>query len=191
METKKHIRNQILTIRNSLLTEEITQKSRAIMQCILQSEEYKKADSVFCYVNYLSEVETKDVINKALADKKKVACPKVHGEEMVFYYITSLADVKEGYRGIFEPDVPNRNLQIAIPIHNEKCLIVMPGAVFDRSRNRIGYGKGYYDKYLQNYEKANIHTIALAFSCQIIEYIPADAYDKKPEKIITEQEVIR
>ena len=125
-------------------------------------------------------VETKSIIRKAWELGKRVAVPKIEGEDMKFYYISDFSDLKEGYRGILEPE----NNFYAKDTH---ALVIMPGVAFDRNRNRIGYGKGFYDKFMDKHPA--YHTIALAFECQMLDAIDAEKLDYRPEVLITEEKL--
>lgn len=178
MESKKDIRKRVLEKRNYISDKEWEDKSRLICEKVVTHPFFLQADSIYCYVDYRREVGARSIIEHAWKQGKKVAVPKVNGDEMEFYYIQSFEDLKEGYKGILEPEEMH-------PATEEHALVIMPGAAFDRCGNRIGYGKGYYDKYLQSH--SNLKTIALAFELQMVDAIPADTHDICPNIIITEE----
>lgn len=128
------------------------------------------------------EVEADLLIPEAEKDGKKVFIPKVCGEEMIFNRYEADKVREQGKYQIRESD----SEEVLAP--DEKTLIIMPGAVFDEKKHRIGYGGGYYDRYLSHYPQCR--TIAVGFDLQIVEEIPADAHDISPEMIITEKRVI-
>ena len=166
----------------------------------MEREEYQAAENILVYASMRSEVMTDDIILDALANGKKVFCPKVTDKEsgkMEFVRIMTLEDLKEGYFGIREPEINEEseiaregnleNGQDSSVVSADYALVIMPGAAFDRENNRIGYGGGFYDRYLK--ENPENKTIALAFECQITdEKIPADEFDMKPEVLLTEAE---
>ena len=139
------------------------------------------------------------MIRQALTAGKIVFAPKVAGEEMEFWQILSVGDLHDGYRGIPEPEE-----RVALPEWLQrqgetvcKAMMWMPGAVFDRERHRIGYGKGFYDRYLARLRstavcqadgRTGLHltTAALAYACQIVTRIPSEAHDVRPDLVITE-----
>lgn len=178
MDSKKDIRRRVLEKRNCISDKEWEDKSRLICKKVVTHPFFLQADVIYCYVDYRREVGTREIIELAWMLEKKVAVPKVLGEEMEFYYIQSFEDLEEGYKGIYEP----KQTDLA---HDKNMLVIMPGAAFDRCCNRIGYGKGYYDKYLQihPYHK----TIALAFELQMVDVIPTEVYDVCPDIILTEE----
>jgi 5-formyltetrahydrofolate cyclo-ligase len=154
------------------------EKSCAIQWQVIKHPFFLEANVIYCYVDYRNEVGTKMIIKQAWESGKKVAVPKVEGEEMNFYYISDFSDLKEGYRGILEPDV-------SFPANDVHALMIMPGVAFDKKRNRIGYGKGFYDKFMDKHP--TFYTIALAFECQLIEEIEANSFDYCPQILITEE----
>ena len=180
MESKKDIRSRVLEKRNCITDKEWEEKSHEIYEKVVTHPFFFEADSIYCYVDYRREVGTRAIIEKSWEMGKKVAVPKVNGTEMNFYYISQFSDLKEGYRGILEPDPQ-------FPASDKKALVIMPGAAFDRNRNRIGYGKGYYDKFLRVHQ--NYSTIAICFECQLVDQIPATDLDIRPDFLITEENI--
>lgn len=180
METKKDIRKRVLSYRDSLDKKEWEENSRKIQDCVVAHPFFLNSKVIYCYIDYRNEVGTASIIKKAWQSGKQVAVPKVEGEEMKFYYISDFCDLKEGYRGILEPD---KNA----PANDTHALVIMPGVAFDRNRNRVGYGKGFYDKFMDKHPR--FHTIALAFECQIFDTIDADKLDYRPEVLITEEKL--
>ena len=189
-EKKKALRTKYLEKRNALETEKRKEASKKIKEWVLANKRFKEAKTVFVYASYRSEVETKEIIQEALRRGKRVAAPKVTGDEMCFYAINYWEDLFPGYQGILEPQIDGR--EAIVPAEGDVMLV--PGAVFDRKGSRIGYGKGYYDRYLERLAAAGgskPYLMALAFACQINpEGIKTEAHDKKMDCIITERRVI-
>ncbi len=181
MESKKDIRKCVLEKRNCISKQEWEEKSRLICEKVVTHPFFLASNVVYCYVDYRNEVRTREIIETAWKQSKKVAVPKVEGEYMNFYYIQSFTDLEEGYRGILEPWKEH------LADVEENALVIMPGAAFDTNGNRVGYGKGYYDKYLHAHP--NYKTLALAFELQMVEKIPAEKYDICPDMIITEENI--
>ena len=179
---KKKLREEALAKRNSIPAEERAEKSRRITEHILQSEVYKNAKRVFSFVSMGSEVETEGILLQAWKDGKIVAVPKTEkGRMMYFLQIKSFGDLKEGRFGVMEP--AGKKEDAIIP--EEGDLFLVPGLLFDRRKNRIGYGGGYYDRYFEKYE--GYRKIGLAFSEQISEMdILAAEYDIPLDDIVTE-----
>lgn len=181
METKKLIRKEIFRRRKEALQEHLDAWSNTIVDKVLATKMYKECSTIYTYVAYKREVETKGLIEQAWKDGKKVAVPRVEGKVMNFYYITSFDELEQSDMGIPEP-------QPIHPADDEYALMVMPGVAFDRSMNRIGYGGGFYDKYLEEHTK--LGRLAVAFEFQFVEGpLPTEPTDICPELIITESAV--
>lgn len=187
MEIKRRIRKSILKKRDEMPKGERAEKSRNIMDKITRMDIYQEAESILCYVNYKSEVETEEFIKETLSRGKKVYCPRIDREEMEFYRIAGMEDLSMGYMGIREPMPSGQRLLCGRDISMERCLMIMPGSVFDRERNRMGYGKGYYDRYLERYPQ--LPTVAVCFECQLAQKVPTEEHDRKPNMVITEENI--
>lgn len=185
METKAEIRKRILEVRGNLSDGEIAEKSGAIVQNVLKTPEYEEADNILLYADYNHEVMTREIFENALLRQKRVYFPKCDRmtNTMEFYRATAISQLEKGYQGILEPkeDVRGRYRFRA----REDTLAILPGVAFDTFGYRIGYGRGFYDKYLAN--KRQLSTMALAFACQLVEEIPRDVHDMKMDKIVTEE----
>lgn len=185
METKTEIRKRILEVRKSLTINEIEVKSEAILQNVLKTPEYIEADNILLYADYNNEVMTRGIFEDALMRNKRVYFPKCDSltNTMVFYRTLSAAQLEKGFMGISEPreDMQQRYRFCA----DEDTLVILPGVAFDTSGFRLGYGKGFYDKFLSN--KRQLSTMALAFAFQLIEELPSEAHDIKMDKIVTEE----
>ncbi|MBQ2117347.1 MAG: 5-formyltetrahydrofolate cyclo-ligase [Lachnospiraceae bacterium] len=185
METKSEIRKTILRARETLTASEIESKSKTIAQKVILTPEYEEADNILLYADYCHEVMTRQIFEDALMRKKRVYFPKSDGltGNMDFYQTVSVKQLTKGYKGILEPvEDPDRLYKFN---KHEDTLIIVPGVAFDTFGYRIGYGKGFYDKFLA--KRRQISTIALAFACQIVDEIPKDIHDIKMDKIITEE----
>ncbi len=184
-EDKKRLRKQILAVRDAMPQEMYRESCRQILETLLEMQSYRESDTILTYVNYRSEVRTTDLVNRALADGKRVFVPKVSGERMDFYRITGMEALQEGYQGIREPV----SGQVFGPeTDTGHALMLMPGAVFDESCHRIGYGKGFYDRYLRELSEmgVTVKTLALCFECQVLAAIPWEIHDIRPQMILSE-----
>lgn len=191
-EKKKCLRKQILKMRNEMPRRERIEKSEKIRQKLYRFPNYQEADVILAYVDYQTEVITTPILEKAIADGKEVYCPRVAGMEMDFYRITGIKDLAEGYKGIREPlPETERKYSVLRETEERRVLMLMPGAVFDKDRHRIGYGKGFYDRYLNRTKSEGIFLAALAFDAQMVEEIPAEPHDVCPDVIITEKMIYR
>lgn len=184
METKALIRKRVLEMRDGIPLSERRAKSQRIAEAVMAHPAYREAGSLLIYVSYKSEVDTLALIGHALETGKKVYCPKVRGREMDFYRIVSLDDLQEGYMGIQEPRTGDREMLFQAQGGRKENLMLMPGSVFDKERNRIGYGGGYYDRYLERYTELTV--MAVCYEMQVQDKIPSDIHDRKPDMILTE-----
>lgn len=182
-KSKKQIRTEVKKHRKEAELEQILGNSQIICEKFLRLPEYESAKVVFAYIDCKNEVQTKSVIEKCWADGKTVAVPKVFGEVMKFYAISSYDDLEDGYFGIREPK--HETLKEVIC---ENGLMILPGVAFDVQCHRVGYGGGFYDRYLE--EHPNMKKIAFAFEFQVYENVPFEDFDIQPEKIITEKRII-
>lgn len=185
METKKEIRKRIKALKAELKREEIEKLSSQIAKNMIESEVYKNADVIYPYVAYNQEVITDEIIEDAWKNGKKVAVPKVLGDIMEFFYIESFDELENGYFDIPEPK-ETKNLAKG----SKNVLIIMPGLAFDRDFGRIGYGGGFYDKYLDSHPETTFAKVALTYDFQILEHVETEAHDYKVDAIITPTEVI-
>ena len=175
MATKSEIRKSIKAIKSEFEPAMIDFAGDIISYKVMALNEYKEAECLFTYVDYNKEVRTITLIKDALKIGKKVAVPKVYSvnvtEEgktskyMKFHYISSLDDLKEGFRGIKEP---SEELPVA-DIDSDKAIMVMPVVAFDEDKNRVGYGGGVYDRYLSTHNV--IKKIGVAYEEQKVDKI--------------------
>lgn len=184
METKEQIRKRIVRIRNQMLSEEVAEKSSLIAQKVLKTPEYEEADNILLYADYCHEVMTRDIFDAAVLRKKKVFFPKAKDDgTMEFYQVISVKQLESGYKGIKEP-ITDKQYQYRF-WRNEDTLIIVPGVAFDTKGYRVGYGKGFYDRFLR--DKRQMTVMGLCYSNQIVEEIPHDEHDIRMDKIITEE----
>lgn len=189
---KRELRKEILARRDALTAEYRKAANLEILKEIISSACYQNASAVLTYASYGSEVGTDLLMEDAWRSEKAVYCPRVEGEEISFYRIFSFSDLETGYRGIREPIeglwAYEANRQ------DENGLLVLPGTVFDRKRNRLGYGKGFYDRFLAGHlpelENGRIVTAGLAFSVQVVERVPNEGHDIRPDYLFTETEIL-
>ena len=166
METKKSIR-QIIRKQRKELDPIIWQSQTAeICRKTCELDIFREATDIYCYIDFGGEVGTRPLMLEAWKLGKTVWVPKVHGETMDF--------------GILEPDA-------GIPASADDGLMIMPGVAFDTNRNRVGYGGGYYDRYLESHPQ--LHTLALAFDMQVLFEVPAEEQDIKPQLLVTETNI--
>ena len=178
-EGKKAFRKEVKARRAARTREEIHGMSGRIARRFLDLKEYREASCVYAYMDCKNEVETSAIIEKAWADGKRVAVPRVRGEVMDYHYIEDFSQLEDGYYGIREP---LEELPVAL---EEDALMILPGVAFDEALHRVGYGGGFYDRYQEAHP--GLSRVALAFEFQVFPHVPFEEFDRKPLKIITEQ----
>lgn len=177
MEIKTAIRQQILEKRSELDVLDWQKATEAITKEIIEHDWFREATDLYCYVDCKGEVGTRLIIEEAWRLGKSVWTPKVEKGGLSFYEVFSYDDLSPGQFGIMEPVGVTRADGI-------DGLVIVPGVAFDKQRNRIGYGKGYYDRYLLDHP--GLHTIAVAFDMQVLDEVPYEETDIRPEVLITE-----
>ncbi|MDE6750582.1 MAG: 5-formyltetrahydrofolate cyclo-ligase [Lachnospiraceae bacterium] len=204
-EEKRNIRRRILSFRNEMPLKLREEKSNIIIRTLYEMERYKKAEIILTYADYQSEVITTPLISRALTENKQVFTPRVcsvYGEEMKsekmeFYRISDIEDLEEGYKGIREPVYGEDFMEkiVSYKASGKKAsgdaasvLMLIPGVVFDKDGHRIGYGKGFYDRYLKRMTEAgiNAYKIALCYECQMLSEVPHENHDISVDMVITE-----
>ncbi len=176
---KSILRKKYIELRKNIIDKE--QKSREICRRLIKSHEYQNASVVGLYYSLSSEVSTIELIRYSLNNQKKVLLPKVEGDKLVFYEIKSFDDLMKSSFGVMEP------LSGTVYDKEEIDLIVVPGVCFDKCLNRIGFGKGYYDRYLDGFDG---DIIGICFEDQVSEEeIDISETDQKLKYVITEKNI--
>lgn len=178
---KKITRNTIKEMRLALSEEDVRTLSEECVTKVLQFPELLEARTVCVYMPIGNEIDTSAIIQYCLENGKRVAAPRIEGETMEFYYFKQPSELKQGAFDIWEPTGMEK-------VTDEESLMIMPGVAFDLNCNRIGYGNGYYDRYLSRHPR--MKKIALAYEFQIVGKIKQEIHDVRPEMIVTESRVI-
>lgn len=179
---KKEIRKRALEIRKSVPFEEWQMNSDNIFNKLISNQEFVDSSDVLVYASYNNEVDTDKFILKSLMMNKKVYMPRVNGDDMEFYRVFSLDELMPGAYGIREPyDIEHLKYE-----GGTKNVCIMPLASFDANGNRVGYGKGYYDRYLSRIHINTLIGIAFEFQKSEIDII-TNEFDKKMDYVITEK----
>lgn len=187
MEQKSEIRRIARNVRTALPESIRKRYSEQIVSHIIQHPFFQECDTVCCYVAFKGEADISMLMDAAWAAKKRVVVPKVLTQEtMEFFTIHSRRELSPGAFGILEPEDDKEPWCAG---EEERVLILLPGLAFDREGNRLGYGGGYYDRYLKSHP--SFHTIGIAFSVQCLENIPAQPHDQKTEIVITEKGIYK
>lgn len=166
---KTLLRQTIRQRKRAMTEEEIARRSAALAALFAQSDAYRQAKTIYGYLPYNQEVRTVPMLQQALRDGKRVAVPKVYGDEMKFIYLDDLTQVEKGYAGIPEPVADGPVAQ------DETALVLMPGLAFDPQGHRLGYGGGFYDKFLA--AEPNHPTLALCYEFQMLPSLETEAHD--------------
>ena len=166
---KTALRKQIREQKRAMTEAQIEEKSRLLGEKFVASEAYKKAKTIYGYLPYNQEVRTVPMLQQALKDGKRVAVPRVWGDEMIFYYMTDFDRVEKSSFGIPEPlgDEPVAD--------DPTALVLMPGLAFDEEGHRIGYGGGFYDRFLA--QEPNHPTLALCYDFQMLPKVQTEEFD--------------
>ena len=166
---KQELRSCIRQKKRAMTEEEIVTKSRRLGELFAATEAYQTAKTIYGYLPYNQEVRTVPMLERALRDGKRVAVPKCYGDEMRFIYLTDLTQVARGYAGIPEPVADE-------PVAEDKtALVLMPGLAFDPQGHRIGYGGGFYDKFLA--AEPEHPTLALCYHFQVLPALETEEFD--------------
>ena len=179
METKSDIRKQIYKKRKACTEEQIRQWRLRITEKVTALSQFRSAERLMVYADYNHEVVTRYIIEEAWKKDKEVAVPKVSGKDMDFILLKDFSQLKPGYYGIPEPEEGET-------ANWDEALMIMPGVAFDRKNHRVGYGGGFYDRFLE--KRPLIRTVAVAFDFQILDQVPTEPTDIFPQIIITEKE---
>jgi len=185
---KGEIRKAVLQKRDAIPAVVRRQKDAFIGEQILILSEFASATTIVFYAAFRSEVGTRTLMEESLMSKKRVVLPKVNTamHTLMLYEVKHLDELTPGHMGIPEP--PQMDERFAGI--DDADLVVIPGAGFDCTGNRLGYGAGYYDSLLSQRTK-KIPVIALAYEEQIVDAIPAEPHDVKVDMIVTDKRVIR
>ena len=182
---KRALRRQMLAIRRSLNREAWLAASLAAQHGVIALEEYRDASCVALYSPVHNEIDTAVILQDALRKNKHVLYPAVRGHDMVLRQVDHLQQLQEGSFGILEPTGTGRDHKA-----DEADLIVVPGVVFDRTGHRIGFGKGFYDRFLWH-PAARATLIGLCHDFQLIAGdLPADRHDVRMDIIVTDQRLV-
>lgn len=173
---KTALRRQIREQKRAMSMDEIEARSAHLGELFAKTDAYRYAKTIYGYMPYNQEVRTVPILERAIRDGKKVAVPKVYGDTMRFIYLEDLTQVANSDMGIPEPIADE-------PIAEDKtALVLMPGLAFDEAGHRIGYGGGFYDKFLM--DEPDHPTVALCYAFQMFEHLDTEEFDIPVDKVI-------
>lgn len=181
---KQELRTKFLTLRRDIPVQTRNGMNRTIADTLKGTVEYQQAHTICTYTSLADEVDTTWIISDALEkNDRTIILPKVVGPIIDLYIIHAWSDLTPGVFGILEPKTTNERVTV-----ERIDLFIVPGLIFDRQGNRIGYGKGYYDRLLMH---ATVPKIALAYDLQMIDTVPNEPTDIPVDLCITEKQIYR
>ncbi|MFQ5900854.1 MAG: 5-formyltetrahydrofolate cyclo-ligase [Thermodesulfobacteriota bacterium] len=185
LHRKEEIRKHCLKERLKLSSDEVLEKGIDIQNRFLELKEFRLSDSLALYAGFKNEVMTDNIFRSSLEQGKRVFYPRVFIDRrrLAFYEVSEKEELSVG-----PYDIPEPTRKRSAPVSSFD-LIVVPGVAFDIHGNRLGYGKGYYDKTLSAVD-GDISVIGLAYEFQVLLEVPAFSHDIKVNKIVTEDRVI-
>jgi 5-formyltetrahydrofolate cyclo-ligase len=181
-EEKKTLRAELLKLRNAVSRENRDAWNQMLREAFLKLSETETADTVYVYLSYGSEINTAGILDALVKAGKKVAAPRVKGQEMVFCEISGMEDTVAGYKGIPEPASYCRELC------DPGALVLVPGLAFTEEGERMGYGGGFYDRFLS--KEPEHMAIALAYPFQLLKSIPVENNDRRIQGIVLPDRII-
>ena len=183
--TKREVRSQYKKVRENLSPNEKSESDIKIAETLFGLNEYKSRNLILAFVSKDFEVDTERIISRAFKDGKTVAVPRCDAEKgvMKFYEIRSYDDLEQGYRDIFEPKISCREIK-----DFGGSLCVVPGIAYDRECFRVGFGGGYYDRFLNEYSGVSV---GVCYSFCVEEKLPTDEYDRPVDILITDTKIFR
>ena len=173
---KKELRQAIRAQKRAMTEADILRRSEILAEKFARSDAYRAAKTIYGYLPYNQEVRTVPMLQRALDEGKRVAVPKVYGDDMRFIYLDDLSQVAKGYAGIPEPVADGPVAQ------DETALVLMPGLAFDPAGHRIGYGGGFYDKFLAR--EPHHPTVALCYDFQVMDRLETEEFDIPVDLVI-------
>lgn len=184
--SKSQIRQSAIESRRAIPASRIASMSGDVQKNLEALKEYQEAKNIAVYVAKGDEVQTARILERAISGGKSVAVPLVDvpSGTLLFFEVTSLADLSPGHFGVLEPKRGARPVLLS-----ETDLVLVPLLAWDPRGHRIGYGKGYFDRALAT--RGNSLAIGLAFESQRVERVPDQPYDVKLDILVTDKRVLR
>ncbi len=192
--TKAEIRKVMKDQRNTILENERKAYDAAILQHLISTHEYRHCQRFFCYISFGSELNTEKIILRALQEDKEVYVPRVEADRsMEFYRLGDFNNLQPSSFGVLEPLQDEKKRYQEQPFQDTlpTNLMLLPGLAFDIKGNRIGYGAGYYDRYLTRFPAKHFYKIAACYDFQLMEQIESYEYDIRADAIITPTRLIQ
>ncbi len=185
VQTKKELRLEIKKRLEILSEIEVKKGSKQIADTLFLTDSWRKSRVIGITLSRGREIETRSIIERAWQEGKEVSVPKCYPDQkkMIFYVISSFKQLEKVYFGLLEPITSETK-----PIESDHIdLMIVPGVCFTETGFRIGYGGGYFDRYLAEYQQ---QTISLLYECQLLTELPLESFDVPVQKLITENRII-
>ncbi len=183
LDEKTQLRPSLIHRRSQIGNDQITQHSKTIQCRLMALPEIQACKSIFCFVSLAEEVETHSLIDSMLQEGKLLTIPKIiHSKQMIAIPFKNWSELTPGQLGILTP-------MSSVSYKGEIDVCITPGIGFTANGTRLGYGQGYYDKWLAKHTVK--YKIAVAFECQLVDNLPTDANDVAMDMIVTEERIIR
>lgn len=177
---KTSLRKLLLGRRDNLSADFMKIASKQIQKNLKRIESYRTAQTIASYYSIGSEVRTQDIMQEIISDGKTLALPKIDNDMLVFYNVKKFEDLEKGEFGIMEP---KQNCSVV----DKFDIILVPAVAMTRTGQRLGYGKGFYDRFLAG---KNITSVALTYSRLVVKHIPRSDNDIQINWVVTEDQVI-
>lgn len=177
---KTELRKKAISFRKKLSKKEKAEKDYSVFEKVIALEQYKNADTVLLYASTEYEVDTVMLTKYSFENGKKVAFPICFDKigNMSFKFVMSTNELKKGMYGILEPPSTNETF-----IKSKNAICIVPSLLVDKKGYRLGYGKGYYDRFLKEF---NGFKCILCYKEGIVDFLPKDMFDIKCDVLITD-----
>jgi len=192
---KRAVRREVRSRLEALDGPQIERKSRNLTKLLLTTPWWSQGECVFIYIPMFGEVDTRYIVAQAYREQKQVAIPRMEGPDLAFYlYDGHTENLLPNQFGILEPDPTWKLIDPTVPT-GKRLLVLTPGLAFDRSKKRLGRGKGFYDRFLGGLRTAHPRgrvswAVGLAFDEQLVDEVPVSDHDELLDGIVTDREII-
>lgn len=185
---KEQVRIKMSALRDAINEQQRTKKSKRAFAYLTGLSVVCECEDFLMFFSTKSEIDTMPLLTWALEQKKKVYAPKIEGKHMNFYEVCSTNDLVPGAFGILEPSGIDTGIYKPEEAKKRKVCVLLPGLAFDLSGNRLGYGAGYYDRYMPRIDAV---AVGFCFDEQIIDRVPIAKYDYPVDYLVSDTEIIR
>lgn len=192
---KRAVRREARSRLEALDGPQIERKSRNLTKLLLTTPWWSQGECVFIYIPMFGEVDTRYIVAQAYREQKQVAIPRMEGPDLAFYFYDGRTEnLLPNQFGILEPDPTWKLIDPTVPT-GKRLLVLTPGLAFDRSKKRLGRGKGFYDRFLGGLRTAHPRgrvswAVGLAFDEQLVDEVPVSDHDELLDGIVTDREII-